>query len=106
MAVTIRKNSRLQHTSLRLLDGVEFWDLWEAPTFAVSVDDLEYQVVENDRIDKIANRFYGDPIYWWVIAVANDMDLLPTDLQIGAVLRIPAPQIVTNLVAKRRNSNV
>lgn len=46
--------------------------------------------VLGDRLDLMAQDFYGDTSYWWVIASAN---ALPGDSifpPIGAQLRIPA----------------
>jgi hypothetical protein len=46
--------------------------------------------VLGDRLDLMAQDFYGDTSYWWVIASANS---LPGDSifpPIGAQLRIPA----------------
>lgn len=48
-----------------------------------------YLVAEGDRIDRLADRFYGDPELWWVIADANPDVLLPDPLAPGVVLRIP-----------------
>lgn len=41
-----------------------------------------------DRLYKLANQFYGDPEYWWVIAWWNGM---PTeaDIQNGMVIEVP-----------------
>jgi len=55
-------------------------------------------VQTNDRIDTIANTYYGDPVLWWVIAVANDMEIVPTQLQVGATIRIPSPVYVSQLL--------
>lgn len=42
-----------------------------------------------DRIDLIANAFYGDPKIWWKIADANPEILDWTVLEAGTVIRIP-----------------
>ncbi|OGR31600.1 MAG: hypothetical protein A2139_11430 [Desulfobacca sp. RBG_16_60_12] len=42
-----------------------------------------------DRLDKLANRFYGDDEYWWVIAMANGISY-PLGIQPGTVIKIPA----------------
>jgi hypothetical protein len=94
MAVDVRTRSRLRFGELVVSDGVEFWDLLDLPTLAARNDDLSYQVQSHDRIDSIANKFYGDPVLWWVIAVANDMEILPTELNTGDILRIPEPNFV------------
>lgn len=51
----------------------------------------EHEVVEGDRLDLIAARWYGDPELWWRIADANPC-AHPDELtaQIGRRLRITA----------------
>jgi len=90
MSVSIPRNSRLQLGNLVSVQGVEFWDLLVLPPVPEREDDTQYTVIGGDRIDLIAHRQYGDPTLWWVIAVANDMELLPVDMNVGDTLRIPA----------------
>ena len=59
------------------------------PTLEPSNEDYYFIAREQDRMDLIANDFYGDPPYWWVVAMAND---LPGDSMFappGFQLRIP-----------------
>lgn len=95
MALTVKKNSRLRFGRSIEIDGISFWDLVELPEILPQPDDTFYRVRGVDRIDLLAYNFYGDPVLWWVIAAANDMELLPTDLNEGDVLRIPSPRYVT-----------
>ena len=90
MGVRIPTKSRLQLGNLINYKGVEFWDLLVLPEIPERNDDLSYTVVGGDRIDLIAYRQYGDSTLWWVIAVANNLELLPTALNVGDVIRIPA----------------
>jgi len=92
--VAIKRWSRLQFGNYVTVDGFEFWDLLELPEIPEQPDDTVYTVQGPDRIDSIATKFYGDPVLWWVIAVANDLEFLPTDLNIGDTLRIPAPRYI------------
>lgn len=94
MAVTIPDSSRLQFADFVTQDGVAFWDVLDLPEIVVQTDDLVYKAVTSDRIDRLAHRFYGDPVLWWVIAAANDMELLPNALYGGQTLRIPSPRYV------------
>lgn len=48
-----------------------------------------YQVLEGDRIDNIAFKFYGDPLRWWVIADANPQRLDWSSLIPGELIRVP-----------------
>lgn len=50
---------------------------------------VSHQVVAGDRIDTIANQYYGDATSWWRIADANPSQLWWDDLTLGTVLRIP-----------------
>ena len=49
---------------------------------------------QSDRFWKLANKYYGDPEYWWVIARYNE---LPTEshLDNGDTIVIPFPLQVT-----------
>lgn len=85
------------------LDGFEFWNLLELPTIPSQPDDTTYQVKTGDRIDLIAVQYYGDPILWWVIAVANDMEFIPTDLNVGRVLRIPSSRYIQQSFFQKAN---
>jgi len=59
------------------------------PSVATSNDDFYIITQATDRLDLIANDFFGDSTLWWVIAMAND---LPGDSLFttpGFQLRIP-----------------
>lgn len=52
---------------------------------------------EDDRLDLLANQFFGDSQLWWVIATYNNLTDIDTKLEPGLQLRIPAtPASVTN----------
>jgi hypothetical protein len=106
MAVTIRKNSRLKFADLVTVEGIEFWDtlILTDKLLEAREDDIIHEVKMYDRIDNLAFQYYNDPILWWVIAVANDIEIVPTQLLEGDLIRIPSPQYVrTQLFSKRKN---
>tara|TARA_Y100001938_G_C7785273_1_gene279870 strand:- start:8 stop:307 length:300 start_codon:yes stop_codon:yes gene_type:complete len=41
-----------------------------------------------DRLDLLANQFYGDPTLWWYIARANNLKFIT--LEPGTSIRIPS----------------
>jgi len=100
--VEIRKNSWLNFADLLEFNGCIFWDTpnfpkippEEADTF-IEVDD---QIAGN--LDLIAHEEYGDHDLWWVIALANGMDLIPTDVLIGSRIRIPNKALVDKIISK------
>jgi nucleoid-associated protein YgaU len=100
MPIRVGSYSRLRFADLGSADGVEFWTLPDFPIISEQVDDLSYQVQGGDRLDRLANRFYGDPVLWWVLAVSNGMEILPTELNEGDFIRIPSPRYVTQELFK------
>lgn len=102
MTVRISKNSRLRFAPLVTLDGYEFWDMLVIDGIPVRSDEIQYTVQQHDRIDTLANQFYGDPILWWVLAVANGFEMLPNDLKVGGVIRVPSRAYVFSDVLARQ----
>ena len=103
MAVRVARHSRLRFADLFIIDDVEHWDILDLPKIEEQQDDLRYQVKRGafERIDRIATRFYGDPRLWWVIAAANDLEVVPTDLNEGDILIIPSPRYVSQELFKK-----
>lgn len=101
MAVKIRQTSRLNFSRLLVIDDIEHWEMAELPTIAAASDDTLYQVRQEDRIDLIAKRFYGSADLWWVIAVANNLALLPNDLKPFSTIRVPSNNRVFNKILKQ-----
>lgn len=68
------------------------------PEVPVSEEDT-YIITDNaDRYDTLAQQFYGDSSYWWVIATANVSKTDGLAVTPGIQLRIPHnPQSVKNL---------
>jgi hypothetical protein len=102
MSVVVSRQSRLRFKNLLTVRGVTFWELDNLPQVPVQPSDFYIVVNITDRIDNLAFSYYGDPNLWWVIALANDFYLLPTDLQVGSTIRIPSPTYVADtLFAKK-----
>lgn len=55
-----------------------------------SNEDIYYEVTNDteNRLDKISNIFYNTPIYWWIIAHANNI-FDSFNIKRGTMLRIP-----------------
>jgi hypothetical protein len=101
MTVRVRDTSRLKFARLIDLDGVEHWELPEYPEIPEASDDRRYVVSRSDRIDRLAETFYGVVDLWWVIAIANDLELVPNDLYENQVLRIPSGRRVFTQILRR-----
>ena len=57
---------------------------------------ITYIVVEGERLDHLAARFYGDASKYWLILDANPDQLNPFELlRPGRQIRIPQNRVVT-----------
>lgn len=101
MAVRIRGTSRQKFSRLLVIDNVEHWEMLEQPVIDEARDDTIYQVQQEDRIDLLAERFYGNAELWWVIAILNNLNLLPSDLKPFSTIRIPSNNRVFNSILKQ-----
>lgn len=51
---------------------------------------ISHMYTHTDRLDNLANQYYGDPTQWWVIANANpELDPDWTTITPGTILRVP-----------------
>jgi|TARA_B100000085_G_scaffold280003_1_gene304229 hypothetical protein len=60
------------------------------PSVVLASNDYYIDVSINDRLDLLAQDFYGDSKLWWVIAMANDLpgdSLFPP---VGFQIRVPS----------------
>jgi hypothetical protein len=73
---------------------VRFRRMFEMPNWDGVEEDEHVFIVEDpaDRLDKIADRFWGaDRLeLYWVIAARNNMDLPDANIRKGTRLRIPS----------------
>lgn len=71
--------------------GVLYLGVTRYPEVVPTDQDIYVYVTDGDRLDNLANAYYGDPTLYWIISAANpDLplnSLFPTP---GAQLRIPA----------------
>jgi hypothetical protein len=66
-------------------------------------DDIYILTQETDRLDTLANYFYGDSTLWWIIVHANNLSVADIGVEPGIQLRIPKDEfIVKDLI----NSNI
>lgn len=92
MSVRIKKaSSRLRHSELVVIDGIEFWTRPSIPGLTPSSNDTQHEVLESERIDNIAKKNYQQDGRWWVIAHRNGLRELPGDIIPGQRLIITDP---------------
>lgn len=72
-----------KETKKRYLESVIY------PKIPLSDDDYYIITTASDRLDLLSNQYYGDPKFWWVIAVANNLNNASLYVDAGRQLRIP-----------------
>lgn len=86
-------------------NGVKFYSTTIYPKIPLSENDIYVLTGDGDRLDLLADQFYGDPNLWWVISSANgNLNQSSLHLPLGTQLRIPSnPGQAINLL-NRLNS--
>jgi len=59
------------------------------PTIPESEDDIYITISEDNYLDSLSKKYYGDESYWWVIAVANNISDGKLSVKAEKQLRIP-----------------
>lgn len=69
------------------------------------INTIPYQTTYGERLDQLAERFYGDTELWWVIAVENGYDNGRFYVETGTNLHIPDPSTVSDYLREVDNLN-
>ena len=86
---------RNRTTHIRILSDKKrkrYYKPLKYPEIPLDIDDVYIITTVGDRLDLLANQFYGDVRLWWIIASAN-MNSIRRDsftLKTGIEIRIPA----------------
>ena len=77
------------------------------PLITLDSQDIYVYTTQGDRYDVLAQTYYGDSSYWWVINRANPSQdagsLFPA---IGAQIRIPAFERLFNIISQYEALNL
>lgn len=62
------------------------------PEIPTDVNDIYAYTTEGDRLDLLAQQFYGDTSLWWIIAAGNPevLSLNSLFIPVGTEIRIPS----------------
>jgi nucleoid-associated protein YgaU len=62
-----------------------------------TIQSNQYITKENERLDIIAGKYYGDGTLWWIIAAASGIGW-GLQMPAGTILKIPSLSDVKNFV--------
>lgn len=75
---------------LKTTTGTRYLATTIYPEVPYSENDIYVYTTEGDRLDNIANQYYGDATLYWVIAIANPQTSFSSlFIPVGTQLRIP-----------------
>ena len=90
--------------TLRNAQGIEYYRGTKYPDIPLSENDIYVITVFGDRLDILANQYYGDSTLYWIISAANPSQSFSSMYIIeGSQLRIPND--VSNVLASYRTLN-
>lgn len=100
--IAVGEYSRLKFAQLVVVNNgsqdIIFFDLPRPPAAGTASTDRIVQVDRNKRIDSYSEDRYEDPTIWDVIAEANGLMDLPSQLSPGDDIRMPSQgRVVTDL---------
>ena len=93
---TVPKNQR----TTRIYKTVKY------PEIPLSVNDIYAYTTQGDRLDLLAQQFYGDVNLWWIIASANP-DIIPQNslfIPEGTEIRIPQDIVTVKSLYNQLNN--
>jgi nucleoid-associated protein YgaU len=79
------QNSKTQ----KLKDGRVVYKSKIYPKIPLKDTDTYIVTQTGDRVDTLANQFYGDSSLYWIILAANNIHDAPFSFSDGTILRIP-----------------
>lgn len=73
------------------------------PVVPESTTDTYIQTTSIERLDKLAQEFYGDVTWWWVIATANGIGKGTIMVPPNTKLRIPKKIDILDLINQKNS---
>jgi len=82
--------NRYQNIPIEKINGKRVYQTTRYPEIPLNENDIYVYTTQGDRFDILAQQYYGDQSYWWIISIAN-AQLFQNSLVIpeGIQLRIP-----------------
>jgi|TARA_B100001778_G_C18571013_1_gene622596 hypothetical protein len=85
--------------------GTEYYKCNFYPEIPQDESDIWVITEFTDRLDLLANQFYGDMTLWWIIAIANPDVLNMGELTCGVGKQIRIPQNINEILSSYNELN-
>jgi len=73
------------------------------PAPNLSNQDIYIEITSPERLDLLANQFYGDATLWWILATTNGLGKGTLFTPEGITLRIPPAEAIQDLIELTNN---
>lgn len=87
-----------------VLKGVRFYSTVKYPEIPLSPNDIYVLTNEGDRLDLLAQQYYGDVNLYWIISIANN-NLQQNSFSLPPGSQIRIPQDLSPIISAYRNLN-
>lgn len=87
-----------------VLQGVRFYSTVKYPEIPLSADDIYVLTNVGDRLDLLAQQYYGDVNLYWIISIANN-NLQQNSFSLPPGSQIRIPQNLAPIISAFRNLN-
>ncbi len=77
------------NNKIKLDDGKRVYRSKIYPNIPLKDNDIYVVTQTGDRLDTLANQFYSNSSYWWIIATANNIHDASLSVDDGTIIRIP-----------------
>ena len=84
-------------------NGTRYLNRIEYPVIPIQDSDINIRGVLGQRFDNLANKYYGNPKLWWIIARANNENKGSMYTKPGKEYTIP--QEITSIIQKFNELN-
>jgi len=81
------------NSTKKTTDGRIVYKTKRYPNIPLRETDVYVATETGDRLDTLANYFYGHASLWWIIAAANNIHNAKISFPVGTILRIPTQSI-------------
>ena len=86
-------------------DGVPYIQNPVYPDIPETSEDIYLITTAGDRYDILAQQFYGNTDYWWIIAADNNSTRDSLYIEPGVQIRVPQPRNRVLTLYDRENKN-
>lgn len=96
---------RTEYIGIKLSRGKRIFKSIKYPLIPLSINDIYVVTTVGDRLDLLANQFYNNVDYWWIIANANPSIIKRDTFLLKPGLEIRIPQNIQKIIENFIESN-